>query len=1005
MTACQESARRAATLAPGSEEEGEFCARLAASAQSFGRCTVCSRPAARPGRADLLVCGQCGAAAHAQGACARVLFAEAGQTPAAPCGDRSLRVYWWDSTPLLQAREEEELDAALKAAQAEGGGGARLGRREMVAASARAAIAAAGEVMQAWARTGHDPYALVGRTCELLVRGEASSRYAFVQAYAPDSGLHEVQLGRRPCAATTAPEGDDTGRECGGHRVWVRLRPLGPNSSPTARPAALLGPAPKGSQPWDAVVLTVMAGERVFCCCRRPDGPGTYVQCDMCGEWWHTQCAGLERDAAKKLPLWVCLPCYAAGWSGGRVPASVLEDSALVPPLPGEHDAYAEAWGLDAPPVGGTGSAPPAVSVRPQCRTCARVALARQLAREEEGHRALPHPPCITRRCVWRWRRAPPVGTQPRSSAGTASGRERTAPGALVWAFQPRTVDAGQASWLPSQHVSGAARTIMPARRLLRRHGDEVERRAVAACCRALTALTTHAEERVRPSPFALPQRLLLEARGAAPQAELAPAPRAVALERWASARALPFLHGQERVEAVAARCAAMWIQEGCGDALWRAAAVLRERVAGTSGAEENGFPEASAGQQSTLQAAYEALEFVARVVGAKMANAVATTQVTGARLDLDRSPAPHSAIPGRTLVAMVAGPSAAMGTGAVRLVLQRFAWHVGVSPALMRALFPPEDELTSTPEQPPRTFHRDGAPATTARSGALALLSLAVATGRGAARIKAEDVLRRVRRGEDVMAPALAGTARGGRRRSRRLVLAIPDRQGADAATATDSGTGSSAPSPAPAAPDAVGPARLSTGVGSLGGKVLSLGPSGIHGIGAFAAEHVPAGSLITEYVGEVLRPQVANVRQRRYEAAGVRGRALPCPCGCGVRGSRPLRATGDAVHPAPLPPTPQMDDYMFRLGQHWILDATVRGGKARFINHSCDPNCRTRVLRYGGGARIGIFSLRDIVPGEEVRAQTRLEQQAAWSGVHPSPTPSRAPFPRCCDPAAAGV
>lgn len=50
------------------------------------------------------------------------------------------------------------------------------------------------------------------------------------------------------------------------------------------------------------------------------------------------------------------------------------------------------------------------------------------------------------------------------------------------------------------------------------------------------------------------------------------------------------------------------------------------------------------------------------------------------------------------------------------------------------------------------------------------------------------------------------------------------------------------------------------------------------------------------------------------------------------------------------------------------------MRGGKARFINHSCEPNCRTRVLRYGGESRIGIFSLRNIVPGDKVRAQTRL-------------------------------
>lgn len=32
---------------------------------------------------------------------------------------------------------------------------------------------------------------------------------------------------------------------------------------------------------------------------------------------------------------------------------------------------------------------------------------------------------------------------------------------------------------------------------------------------------------------------------------------------------------------------------------------------------------------------------------------------------------------------------------------------------------------------------------------------------------------------------------------------------------------------------------------------------------------------------------------------------------------------------------------DYMFRLGPNEVVDASVRGCRARYVNHSCDPNC----------------------------------------------------------------
>ena len=45
-------------------------------------------------------------------------------------------------------------------------------------------------------------------------------------------------------------------------------------------------------------------------------------------------------------------------------------------------------------------------------------------------------------------------------------------------------------------------------------------------------------------------------------------------------------------------------------------------------------------------------------------------------------------------------------------------------------------------------------------------------------------------------------------------------------------------------------------------------------------------------------------------------------------------------------------------------VIDGGVNGNEARFINHSCEPNCES-VTR---GKRIWIYALRDIQPGEEL-------------------------------------
>jgi hypothetical protein len=48
--------------------------------------------------------------------------------------------------------------------------------------------------------------------------------------------------------------------------------------------------------------------------------------------------------------------------------------------------------------------------------------------------------------------------------------------------------------------------------------------------------------------------------------------------------------------------------------------------------------------------------------------------------------------------------------------------------------------------------------------------------------------------------------------------------------------------------------------------------------------------------------------------------------------------------------------------------LDATLKGGRARFINHSCSPNCYVAKWHVGKHMRMGIFAQRDIAAGEEL-------------------------------------
>ncbi|KAM9340231.1 histone-lysine N-methyltransferase 2B [Symphorus nematophorus] len=105
----------------------------------------------------------------------------------------------------------------------------------------------------------------------------------------------------------------------------------------------------------------------------------------------------------------------------------------------------------------------------------------------------------------------------------------------------------------------------------------------------------------------------------------------------------------------------------------------------------------------------------------------------------------------------------------------------------------------------------------------------------------------------------------------------------------------------------------------------------SEIHGRGLFCKRNIEAGEMVIEYAGTVIRSVLTDKREKYYDSKGI---------GC----------------------------YMFRIDDFDVVDATMQGNAARFINHSCEPNCYSRVINVDGRKHIVIFALRKIYQGEEL-------------------------------------
>lgn len=64
-----------------------------------------------------------------------------------------------------------------------------------------------------------------------------------------------------------------------------------------------------------------------------------------------------------------------------------------------------------------------------------------------------------------------------------------------------------------------------------------------------------------------------------------------------------------------------------------------------------------------------------------------------------------------------------------------------------------------------------------------------------------------------------------------------------------------------------------------------------------------------------------------------------------------------------------------MFRMDENRVIDATLCGGLARYINHSCNPNCVAETVEVDRDLRIIIFANRRISRGEELAYDYKFE------------------------------
>jgi hypothetical protein len=110
----------------------------------------------------------------------------------------------------------------------------------------------------------------------------------------------------------------------------------------------------------------------------------------------------------------------------------------------------------------------------------------------------------------------------------------------------------------------------------------------------------------------------------------------------------------------------------------------------------------------------------------------------------------------------------------------------------------------------------------------------------------------------------------------------------------------------------------------------------SKVHGMGAFALRRISRGTRIVEYLGERVSHREAD---RRYEGK-----------------------VADDAH-----------TFLFIVDSRTVIDAGVDGNDARFLNHSCNPNCESVIE----SRRVYLEAIRTIEPGEEMTYDYQIQRE----------------------------